>query len=304
MPVKDIARELRVDVPSEWALPETGAVGPTDSLAELIHAHLRDQHRAIVQGDSELRHGGDQVHPIRVATRRFRSVLRVLNDRFDVDHAQRLDAELRWYAGRLGAVRDLQVMSAHLLDAVQTLPDDVRPATGRYVAARLEADERAARLELHDVLDSPRYAALLTDLRGFLAEPVKGRRTAANNIRRYVRAARHTAAKRLDAAARPPLRDEQIHRARKAAKRGRYIAELAVPALGAKANRRVKAYKRVQDGLGELQDAVVAAVYLQRIAGTAPEDAGFGLGVLWCAERDRAERARRAARTMGSTLIR
>jgi CHAD domain-containing protein len=62
--------------------------------------------------------------------------------------------------------------------------------------------------------------------------------------------------------------DEQLHAVRKKGKRARYAAELA----GQK--KLVKKAKKLQDVLGEHQDAVVAAERLRELAaGAAPEQA-------------------------------
>jgi len=265
---------------------------PDGSVAAVVLAHLREQHRAIVRGDIELRRHSDVVHQTRVATRRFRSVLRVFADLFEPVWARHLDGELKWYAAKLGAVRDLQVMRTHLRDASATLPDNVRDQTANCIGERLDADERSARGELLEVLDSNRYAALLVDVRAFTEHLPGGGDRRADKVHRYVRAANRKAAKRLAAAARPPQRDERAHRARKAAKRSRYIAELATPVLGKSAKRLAKREKRVQNKLGMLQDSVMAGDYLRRIGTEATGPAGFGLGVLWCGEQKYLAKAR------------
>ena len=52
--------------------------------------------------------------------------------------------------------------------------------------------------------------------------------------------------------------DALLHRARKAAKRARYAAELRVP-VDKRAKKTVKHYKRIQTVLGDHQDGVVAS---------------------------------------------
>jgi CHAD domain-containing protein len=264
---------------------------PPDSLAALVVAHLREQHRAIVRGDIELRRGEDAVHRTRVATRRLRSVLRIFPDLFDDDRRRHLDAELKWYAGELGVERDLQVMRRHLLAAADELPDAVRDPTAEYLTARLAADESTAREQVLTSLAGDRYAALLRDVRAFVETPPRGGEQPAKNVRRYLRRAQRKAAKRLNAA-HAAHEDERTHRARKAAKRGRYTAELAVPVLGAEADELATRHKDVQDELGALQDAVVTAAYLERITPAAAGRAGAGIGMLWRAQQEKAEQVR------------
>lgn len=264
---------------------------PDGSLAALVISHLHEQHREIVRGDIELRRGEDAVHRTRVATRRFRSVLRVFPDLFDDQRRHHLDAELRWYAAELGVARDLMVMRQQLLTAADQLPDAVRARTVEYLSAALGRDEREARERLLVVLNSHRYAGLLGDVRAFVETQPGGLDRKAQKVRRYVRRAHSKAAKRLDEAASTDT-DERAHRARKAAKRARYTAELARPTLRGEAKSAARRHKNVQDTLGELQDAIVAATYLERITSRAAGRAGFGLGLLWRAQQDRAEQVR------------
>jgi CHAD domain-containing protein len=108
-----------------------------------------------------------------------------------------------------------------------------------------------------------------------------------------VKEVRQKAAKRVASAAEPPPDDVRTHRARKAVKRGRYTAELAAPVLGKKADRLADEQHHVQNKLGDLQDAVVAARYIERVTPRAAGRSGFGLALLWLGEQRRADRARR-----------
>jgi CHAD domain-containing protein len=79
------------------------------------------------------------------------------------------------------------------------------------------------------------------------------------------------------------------------AKRARYAAELAAPAVGHAVERFVDRVKKLQDILGEHQDAAVAEARLRELAKEAPGPrAGFVAGLL--VERQHARRqAARAA---------
>lgn len=272
---------------------------PPDSLAALVHDYLAEQVRQLIRGDIALRREQDVIHATRVATRRYRSVLRVFADLFD-DSAPALDAELKWYAGVLGAVRDVQVLRKHLMATVHSLPPEVvlGPVTSSLWQI-LERDELAGRETLAAALDSDRYATLLRTVREYTDRGPAGADRPAGAVRRWVRRADRQVIKRLQTAAADPGHDELMHRARKAAKRARYAAELAQPVLGKAAKRLVTRDKRLQDELGELQDAVVAAAFLRRAGaeiGVRPGENGFTVGVLWQLEQERAQRERERAR--------
>ena len=91
-----------------------------------------------------------------------------------------------------------------------------------------------------------------------------------------------------------------LHRARKAAKRARYAAELRAP-VEKRAKETVKQYKRIQTVLGDHQDGVVASATLRRLAltaGTTAGENGFTYGLLYAREQQAAETARRQVRKL------
>ena len=114
-------------------------------------------------------------------------------------------------------------------------------------------------------------------------------------LKKAARKARRKADKRL-AAALEDGDDEALHRARKAAKRARYAAELTRGLVGKKkGKKRVAAYKKVQKVLGDHQDSVVALGTLRALgarAGSTDAENGFTFGLLYGLELQAARRAR------------
>ncbi len=144
------------------------------------------------------------------------------------------------------------------------------------VGARLriwsERRRAGSRAEVLAVLDGPRYLSLLKTLDALLEEPPL-RPAAAGRRRRWcpkrVLKDYRRLARRVEAALAAPAgreRDEALHGARKAAKRTRYAAEAARPALGPPAKKFAKRIKRVQRLLGDHQDSVVARGALRELA--------------------------------------
>ncbi|EME15419.1 CYTH and CHAD domain-containing protein [Rhodococcus triatomae] len=296
--------------PSEWEskLSRTLAADTTSDLARadgtartVLLAYLDAQVEAIVAGDVWLRRGLDPIHSTRVAIRRFRSTLRVFRDLFDPDQRRRLDRELKWYAGALGEVRDRQVQRERFAGAVATLPVELVMGP---VAARIENDllaEQHRSLDtVMDTLAGARYRDLVASLaRWRTAPPLTDEDTAGEKaIKQAAGKARRKAKKRL-ATAVAVGDDTELHRARKAAKRARYAAELAAPVPGTKkAARKVKKYKKIQRVLGEHQDSVVATGILRMLgarAGTTPGENGFTFGLLYALEQQNADNARAQA---------
>jgi CHAD domain-containing protein len=96
----------------------------------------------------------------------------------------------------------------------------------------------------------------------------------------------------------PP--DPDLHEVRKRAKRARYAMELLGPALSGPTNALAKRLAKLQDGLGALQDAVVADQWLRRHVGSLSPSEAFTAGQLSGEEAH----ARRRARSSWSKLWR
>ena len=287
------------------------------SAGEVVLAYLDTQAAKLGLTDLAVRRDKpDAVHQMRVAVRRLRSTLQSFTGIVPEAETEHLRAELKWLGGVLGTARDNEVLADHLHAGLKAVPTELvlGPAQARITAyfAPLEASSRKAVL---DALDSERYRALRAELGRLLdrpplttgaAEPaVKALPPAVGRAYRRTRRRMH----RANHAPAGPARDVALHETRKAAKRARYAAEAAEPALGKKTSRKAHRFARrmkdVQSALGMHQDAVIAQATARDIgvhAHLAGENAfSFGLlqqrahyQALACA--DQAHRAWRQAR--------
>ena len=273
----------RVEVAEDDVQPDPAG------LVALVKNYLDDQYDAMVLGEEAIADGRlELVHPTRVASRRYRTVLRDMGNLFDPATAVVLEESLRWYAAVLGDVRDLQVARDELGQALGRLPEElvlgeVAEAVDAFLAGRLRAAETA----LQTALTTNRYQAMIRQLRLWHDDlPVEGEEDD-EVVGRYVRRARKRLERRLGTAAEAGHPLELVHDARKAAKRARYLAELAEPVLGAKAKATVKQMTAVQDDLGGHQDQALARRLLLDLARAQDEAAppdprvGFTLGLLY-----------------------
>lgn len=245
-----------------------------EHVERMAQAYLDLQHQVLMSGELDLRAGRlDVVHRTRVATRRYRSVLREIRGLLDPSAATVLDEGLRWYARLLGDVRDIQVLKESLDNELDDLPDDL-PGEPLNAAARIRADEYCtSRLEnasrrLAEGLDKRRYAKL-SDL---LAQWRDGMPFVADlhpsspEALTFLRRAELRFQRRLDAALAAGRPDLLMHEARKSSKRARYVAEMAAPSLGERADRTIRQMTAFQNELGTRQDRVVARAALAELA--------------------------------------
>ncbi|GGT08601.1 CYTH and CHAD domain-containing protein [Streptomyces chromofuscus] len=296
------------DFPSKLAraLAETGGKGRSRkedraepvTAGDHVLAYVRTQRDEIVDLDPAVRRDlEDSVHRMRVATRRMRATFRSYRKVLDRAVTDPVGVELKWLAGELGASRDHEVLAERISDAVEGLPPGL--VTGP-VRNRLRTWSKAkggdTRRQIIDVLNGPRYLALLTSLDALLADPPL-RAAAAGKpskvLAEAVDGAYDTLAGLVEQAlGTPPGRDRDValHEARKKAKRARYAAETAAPALGKPASKLVSSLKDLQKLLGEHQDSVMCRQALRELAeqAHAAGENAFTYGVLHAREERRA----------------
>lgn len=273
------------------ALPSSAFVGDvvTRAIASGVVRLIR--HDAVVRLDDD----PEGVHQARVATRRLRSDLRTFRAVLDPSWAAGLREELGWLGDRLGVARDADVLLARLRDRADTLPAASADGARRVLAA-LEEDRAQAHAAALRTLRSDRYHALLDRLVEAARAPAlladEADRPAARALPRLVHRAWRALDRSVGSLSDPPS-DEELHGVRIRAKRCRYAAEACAPSLGKPARRLATAAKRLQDTLGELNDAVVAERRLRDWTAHTRSPAGaFAAGELAALERAAAAEAR------------
>ncbi len=185
------------------------------------------------------------VHQARVACRRLRSDLKTYGPLLDPEWLQRTTTELRWIGGRLGQVRDADVLA----DRLGVRPEDAADAGvdgSGYLRERLAGQRRTAGATLAEDMASRRYVDLLDRLHSAaLAPPFSSAKRRSPGVDRRVQPddrARDVlpalvnvpwkkVRRRVRRAGKHPS-DRQLHRIRIAAKQLRYASEAAAPVMG------------------------------------------------------------------------
>jgi CHAD domain-containing protein len=257
-PLEPVA-ELRSTRPSA-----VGEDPPAPSPFEELRGRLRHQLAEIERHDPGTRLGRDpeSLHDMRVGVRRLRALVRAGRELVATDTAE-LDERLKELGRILGEVRDLDVLLARLdAEAAELGGEDAKRAASLLAALRTERS--GSRSRLLGALRSDEYLALLDDTARTIDElEPSGSAATLDELTGKAAAKLRKAVRKLpDAPA-----NEKLHAVRKKGKRARYAAELA----GQK--ELVKRAKKLQDVLGEHQDAVVAAERLRELAAGAPEQA-------------------------------
>jgi CHAD domain-containing protein len=238
---------------------------PAPSPFEELRGRLRHQLAEIERHDPGTRLGRDpeSLHNMRVAVRRLRALLRAGRELVASDAAD-LDERLKELGRVLGEVRDLDVLLARFeAEAAELGGEDA--ARGESLLAALRTERSCSRSRLLAALRSDEYLALLDDTARAIDElEPSGSAATLDELTDKPSAKLRKAVRKLP---QKPA-DEELHAVRKKGKRARYAAELAAR------GKLVKRAKKLQDVLGEHQDAVVAAERLRELAaGAAPEQA-------------------------------
>ena len=243
---------------------------------EQIHSYLGRQVAEIERTDPVVRlHADDEeaVHDLRVALRRSRSVLGTTKELFEADWVSKLRDELRWLADELAPARDLDVLRGYLATEAPEL-------TKLFDAARQRAHTQAV-----EALESARYLDLLAALKRTEATEADA------SLPKLAEGEFKKLAKSVEALGDEPSA-ESLHKARIHAKKARYAAELVEPEVGKPAAKLVATLKRLQNALGEHQDAVVAeAMIREAVAGTNGGDTAFLAGGIAERQKKRREKA-------------
>lgn len=269
---------------------ERRAAAAGDAPLEALGIAVEEQYLHMLAHDPGTRRGDDpeNLHQLRVATRRLRAYLRCARGLVEPGWAEGLRAELGWLGGALGPARDLDVMLDRISAEVSALGAEGAGASG--LVAALERERSTAYEGVVAALESDRYLRLLDDLEAAAAPPPGPKSTPLAKIwRREARRMCRTFASLGD-----EPDDDALHGSRIAVKRARYAADLAAHELDEAGAAFVSRAKALQDVLGEHQDAVVAEERIRSWAEDAGRSADRAATRLTELERERRAGARAA----------
>ena len=240
---------------------------PTAPPIEHLKAMLHTQVELLLAHDPGTRLGTDpeDLHEMRVATRRLRAYLRAAQPMLVPDWVENIRTEVAWLGSTLGPVRDLDVLLGYLDKERATLHLPERRAFERLLQ-RLPRERMAARVALLQALESDRYLALLERLETAAQSPAVVEATVSLTD---IAGAEFKKLRRAIQESGPDASDTVLHQIRIKGKRARYAAELAQTCVGKPATRFLRQAKALQDLLGEHQDALVTEQRLRKLLGQA-----------------------------------
>jgi CHAD domain-containing protein len=267
-PAGKSGKPAKLESDLEARLPTLKSPGVT---AEDLHAEagrkvLRFHLARMLAREPGTRTGADpeELHGMRVATRRMRAAWRVFGDAYDPGRTKLFRRRLRELATLLGGVRDLDV----LIEATEAYGEAMGASDQAGLQPLLAAwrsDRDLARVQLIVELDSKGHRRFVDDYVDFVSSPGRDVVPVETTIPHRVR---DTAASRIWTAYEHVRAYEAVlrwadvptlHQLRIAAKRLRYTLEFVREPLGEDASPLIARVVALQDHLGFMNDAEVAA---------------------------------------------
>ncbi len=240
---------------------------PEDPMSEAGRKTLWFHFVRMLKHEPGTRIGDDieELHDMRVATRRMRAAVRVFGDFFQPEAIRPFNKEIRRVTRALGPVRDLDVFEEKAARYLQILPQESRggldPLLETWQAGRGDARE-----EMLAFLDSDRYQRFKREFAVFLqtegagALPVPRDRPVPYQVRHVAPRLIYTRYETVRAyeTVLEGAQIETLHALRIDCKYLRYTLEFLREVLGPDGDAVIKEVKAMQDHLGDLNDAEVA----------------------------------------------
>lgn len=253
--------------------PDSPGVEPGDTLAEAGRKLFRFQFAEVLRHEEGTRLGADieELHDMRVATRRLRAAFEVFEGAFKPKVLKAHLKGLRLTGRALGRVRDLDVFMEKARRYLETLPEDQRQGLDPLIASWGQEREDS-RAHMVAYLDSPEYGEFKHKFSRFVSRPGAGALPITYfppaphrvcEIAPVLIYSRLAAARAYDSIL-ENASVEQLHGLRIEFKKLRYTLEFFREVLGEEAKPVINEIKGLQDHLGDLNDAQVATLLLSQ----------------------------------------
>ncbi len=259
-----------------------------DTMSQAARKSLLNDLIAMLEHEEGSRSGEniEDVHDMRVATRRMRSVMQLLAAYFKPKAVDGFRTQLKRVATALGEVRDLDVMIDNLERFKTSLIADAqRDLDAAIVLLQKQRDD--ARKRLTKALDKGDYRHFVTDFSAFVtaSKPEKDDHTGVDPTPIQVRyilpieVYSHVAQVRGYDQILAEASNEQLHQLRIEIKRLRYLLSVFDALLNTSGKEFIGELKNMQDQLGKLHDDVVAQQQLGALKADLSESEGAALQI-------------------------
>lgn len=249
-------------------------ISPEDSMAEAGRKAIFDNFIQMLEHEAGSRVGEDieEIHKMRVATRRMRSLFNLLSAYYRPKSTRPHVKILKKVARTLGDVRDMDVQIEALGHYVASIPEEDQ-ITFQSSFAYLIVQRSNAHQKLVDLLDSKKYRKFITGLQEFLTTLGDGARQIDMSVPTPYQARHvlpviiheHLAQVRAYDTLVKDADEATLHALRIDCKRLRYLVTAFKDVLGSSSETFIDELKRLQDHLGAMQDAVIGQAFFRSL---------------------------------------
>jgi CHAD domain-containing protein/transposase-like protein len=242
-----------------------------DTLAEAGRKVLGYHFAQMVLHENGTRVGKDieELHDMRVATRRMRSAFDVFSEAFERKEIKKHLKGLRATGRALGRVRDLDVFMEKARSYLETIPQEERNGLDPLLSI-WQKEREIDREKMLAHLNGESYATFKRRFLDFLSNPNPGKKISSETTPHLVQHVvpvlvyERLAAVRAYSSILESATIEQLHGLRIEFKKLRYTLEFFREVLGESVKELIEEIKTMQDHLGDLNDADVACDILKR----------------------------------------
>jgi CHAD domain-containing protein len=246
-------------------------IEPEDELAEAGRKVMGYHFAQMLLHEAGTRLGEDieELHDMRVATRRMRAAFEVFGEAFDRKAVKTHLKGLRATGRALGRVRDLDVFMEKAQQYLESVPQEERSGLDPLLSL-WELERQEDREKMLAYLDSEEYSTFKRKFLKFVSTPGMGAKKVDPSIPNQVNLITPILVYTRLAAVRsygPLLKSatiEQLHALRIEFKKLRYTVEFFSEVLGKETKDLITDIKKLQDHLGDLNDADVACSILRQ----------------------------------------
>jgi CHAD domain-containing protein len=245
----------------------------TDDSVRVFGAGILMRHLYALEDEIKgVRRGGDieNIHRMRVASRRFRSAFPLFSDCFPGKKTRRWNQEIRKITRSLGSARDADVQIEHLQTILARLPEKIYRPGVRRLLTRIKQERVEQQAYVLRSLNAFEKSGAITDISKSLApwaaiavHPFPFSRTLYLLAYRSIQAAKKELLS-YERYIHSPEKVAELHAMRVAAKILRYTLEIFAPLYPARFKMITVVVKDMQELLGSIHDADVWIDFLPR----------------------------------------
>ncbi len=260
------------------------------SAGQAFHKIMADALQQLFQNERPTIEGmPGGIHQARVSIRRIRAALRAFKRVLPYDKRKAFNGEFRWFQHRLAPARDWHVFYSETLPRIHDQKPNARVNLRRLKKLALIERRRATR-DAVEVFRTRRYTRLLLQFQRWLLtlDPAKPPLDAP--VTEFAIAVMKKSRRYLLTDLRPLSRmtEDEVHELRKRGKKARYATEFFCDLWDQdEVKDSIRPMEKLQDLLGEANDASVARRVLAAVPPRALHSSAFALVQRWSDEQSR-----------------